>query len=348
MKIGIQPSTIGFTNYWIKYCEEKNIDYSLVDCYRNDIVEQLSDCDAFMWNYDLLSIKDNLIAKRLLFALEQSGKVVFPAFEEGWHYDDKIGQKYLLEAIEAPFISTYIFYDEISAKKWVNSTSFPKVFKLKGGAGSSNVSLVRSKNEANRLINIAFSKGFKSLKKSYFLKEKIRKYKLNQVSLKNLLKSYLRFIIPLDKKFISHKEKGYIYFQEFVENNDCDYRIVVIDQNKAFGIKRYNRKNDFRASGSGHIEYLDNNNIPISCLKVAFDTAKKLKMNSIAYDFVYNSKGDPLIIEITFAFGAKVSKAKGYWDEDLKWNNETIHMQKWMIERVISKIKKSQKHIKGM
>ncbi|EWH14027.1 hypothetical protein KLA_06847 [Cellulophaga geojensis KL-A] len=338
MKIGIQPTPIGFTKHWIEYCKNHSIDYKLVDCYKSDIIKQLNDCDVFMWHHDLLLRKDNIIAKRLLFALEQSNKIVFPTFNEGWHYDDKIGQKYLLEALKVPFIPTFIFYDKTEALNWANQTTYPKVFKLKGGAGSANVCLVNSEKDAIKKINKAFSSGFNSIPKKYFLNENIRKYKSKKISVISLLKNYIRYILPINKNFINHKEKGYIYFQEFIPNNNSDLRIVVINQNKIFGIKRYNRANDFRASGSGVIEYLDENNMPVECIKIALNTAKKLRMDSIAYDFVFDTNEKPVIIEITFAFGSKVSNAKGYWDENLVWHNKEIKMQEWMIKNVIKKV----------
>lgn len=332
MKIGIQPTPIGFTNFWIDYCIENKISYKLIDCYKNNVIEQLEGCDAFMWNHDLLLIKDNLIAKRLLFALEHAGMKVFPNFYSGWHYDDKIGQKYLLEALNIPSIPTYIYYDKKEAKEWALNTNYPKVFKLNGGAGSSNVSLIKNKSQALKVINKAFSTGYSSLKKNYFLKEDFRKFKAKKISLLKLFKSVVRYFIPVNKNFIDYKEKNYVYFQDFIANNDGDYRIVVINQNKAFGIKRYNRKNDFRASGSGEIEYLEPSNVQIECIKIGLEVSKKLKMNSIAYDFVFDGNNQPVIIEISYHFGSKSSKANGYWDENLVWHNEKIKMQEWMIE----------------
>jgi hypothetical protein len=70
-----------------------------VDCYQSDIINQLSDCDALMFHHYHASSKDTLFAKQLLFALESAGKIVFPDFRTGWHFDDKVGQKYLFEAI---------------------------------------------------------------------------------------------------------------------------------------------------------------------------------------------------------------------------------------------------------
>jgi hypothetical protein len=196
---------------------------------------------------------------------------------------------------------------------------------------------------ARRLVHKAFSNGFKPISRRYFLDESIRKFKEKKVGLLSLSKSIVKSILPQNKTFINQREQGYIYFQEFIADNNFDIRIVVINQNKAFGIKRYNRKNDFRASGSGAIEHLDESNCPNQCLRIAFDTAKKLNMDSIAYDFIFAPNGKPLIVEISFAYGHKASKAKGYWDIDLKWHSRKIKMQEWMIENVIRQIAEKKK-----
>ena len=49
---------------------------------------------------------------------------------------------------------------------------------------------------------------------------------------------------------VLYDTKDYVYFQKFLPNNKYDIRIVVIGD-RAFGFIRYNRENDFRASGSG-------------------------------------------------------------------------------------------------
>lgn len=344
MKIGIQNTPIGFTERWIEYCQKNNIEYKLVNCYSNDIIEQLKDCDALMWQHDLLQKKDNLVAKRLLTAVEHSGKVVFPSILENWHYDDKVAQKYLLESVEAPLVPTYVFYDKAEALSWINKTTFPKVFKLKGGAGSSNVKLVRTKSEAKSLIQKAFGQGFKPISKSYFLKESFLKLKTGKISFYSFLKAIYKFIKPVDKNFIDDLQKGYAYFQDFVPNNDSDYRIVIINQNKAFGLQRFNRENDFRASGSGSFVYLNKDDVENSLLKELFQIAKKLNMDSVAFDIVFDNK-KPLVIEISYAFVSKAyNNCPGYWDENLIWVEEKlVNYQHWMVEKVIEKIQNKQK-----
>ena len=113
-----------------------------------------------MWPHDHGNYNDALFAKQLLYALQMAGKRVFPDFNTTWHFDDKVGQKYLLEAIGAPLVPSYVFYSKREALEWAKQTSFPKVFKLRGGAGSANVRLVRTRSEAYRLISKAFTSGF--------------------------------------------------------------------------------------------------------------------------------------------------------------------------------------------
>src|SRR5690606_18329885 len=128
--------------------------------YSSDIIKHLGDCHAFMWQHHQGNYKDVLIAKQLLYSLEFAGKIVFPDFNTGWHFDDKIGQKYLLESIGAPLVPSLVFYTESEAISWVNQVEFPKVFKLRGGAGSSNVILARTRKNALDLVAKAFGDGF--------------------------------------------------------------------------------------------------------------------------------------------------------------------------------------------
>jgi glutathione synthase/RimK-type ligase-like ATP-grasp enzyme len=143
--IAIHVSKSGFSDRWIAYCEKQGIPYKAVDCYRSDILEQLSDCDALLWHHNHAYPVDQLIAKQLLFSLEQAGKVVFPDFRTAWHYDDKLGQKYLFEPWNCLLSKPGVFSRKRS-QSLGKGTSFPKVFKLRRGAGSRNVFLVKNKS----------------------------------------------------------------------------------------------------------------------------------------------------------------------------------------------------------
>ena len=164
IKIGIHHCKGSYSEEWIEYCKKQNIAYKLVNAYHTDIVKHLDDCDVFMWHHHQGNPKDVLFAKQLLFSLDQAGKLVYPDTASTWHFDDKLGQKYLLEALKLPLIPSFAFYTKNEALDWASQYRFPAVFKLRGGAGSSNVRLVKSKAEAVSLINKAFGRGFQAIR----------------------------------------------------------------------------------------------------------------------------------------------------------------------------------------
>ena len=330
MKIAIHPNKGGFTDRWIAYCESKGIDYKLVDCYQSDIIDQLQDCDAMMWHFSQNSPKDFLFAKQLIYSVEAAGKKVFPDFHTAWHFDDKVGQKYLLEAIGAPLAPTWVFYDQKAAQHWVKTATFPKVFKLRGGAGSQNVKLVNSQKEAGRLIRKTFGSGFPVYDAWGSLKERWRKFRLGKSSSQELLKGLLRFILPPPYARAKPREKGYVYFQEFVPDNDHDIRVVVIGD-KAFAIKRMVRNNDFRASGGGEILY-EKDLFNKKDIHLAFEIHKKLKSQCTTMDFVYDN-GEPKIVEISYGFSPEgYDSCPGYWDKDLNWHEGPFDPYGWMVD----------------
>lgn len=341
MKIGIHETKGFFSDRWIAYCEANNISYKLVDCYSTDVTSQLSDCDALMWHFNHKSPKASKFAKQLLFAVQASGKRVFPDYNTVWHFDDKVGQKYLLEAIGAPLASAYVFYSKQEALTWANQTSYPKVFKLRNGAGSDNVRLVKSKNEANSLINKAFGRGFKQYQAWGNMKERLRKYRLGKTTLWDVVKGIIRLAHTTEYSRVAGREIGYIYFQDFIPDNDHDIRIVVVGD-KAFAIKRMVRVNDFRASGSGNILY-DKHLFDEKTIKLSFDLAEKLQTQCVAFDFVQDNT-NMLLVEISYGFSPQgYDPCPGYWGKDLTWRDGTFNPYGWMVEDLIKSVKEVSK-----
>jgi glutathione synthase/RimK-type ligase-like ATP-grasp enzyme len=338
MKIGIHETKGFFSDRWIAYCEAKHINYKLVDCYQTDIIQQLSDCDILMWHFNHKSPKASKFAKQLLFSVQASGKKVFPDYNTMWHFDDKVGQKYLLESIHAPLAPAYVFYSKQEAKKWADQTSYPKVFKLRNGAGSDNVRLIKSRKVAIRLINKAFGKGFKQYDAWSNLKERYRKYRLGKTTLWDLVKGIIRLAHTTEYARVTGREIGYIYFQDFIPGNNHDIRVIVVGD-KAFAIKRMVRKNDFRASGSGFIlyekEHFDNETIRLS-----FEVSERIGAQCMAFDFVY-LYGQPMIIEISYGFAKEgYDDCIGFWDRDLTWNEGKFNPYGWMVEDLIKSVEK--------
>jgi glutathione synthase/RimK-type ligase-like ATP-grasp enzyme len=336
MKIAIHHIQNGtFSERWVAYCKEKNISFKIVNCYSNSIINDLIDCDALLWHHNHSDPRDILFAKQLLFSLEQAGKKVFPNFDTAWHFDDKVGQKYLLEGLKQDLVKSFVFYSKSEALDWVGSTTFPKVFKLRGGAGSANVKLAKDKNSAIQLINIAFGKGFSQYNGWINLKERFRKYKNGKTDFKDLIKGIVRLFYKPRFATIG-RDKGYIYFQDFIANNDHDIRVVVIDK-KAFAIKRMIRENDFRASGSGNILY-SKSLFDDKLIKKSFELANKLNSQCLAIDYVFDNN-QPLIVEISYGFSiVGYDPCEGYWDESMNWHVGSFNACGWMVELLINDI----------
>src|SRR5699024_7887131 len=335
MKIAIHHRPGSFSDRWIAYCKKENIDYKIVNAFDSNIIEQVLDCDAFMWHHHHSHYKDVLTAKRILFALEHAGIKVFPDFHTAWHFDDKVAQKYLLEAIDAPLVPSYVFYDKQKALDWAENTDFPKVWKLKGGAGAKNVKLANNLSEANKFINKAFGKGFSQFDRWGHFKERYNMWRNGKDTFLGVIKGVGRLIIPTDFAKLQSRDKGYVYFQEFIPNNNSDTRVVVVG-NRAAAEKRFVRKNDFRASGSGEYSY---DNINLKSISLALEISKTLKLQSVAFDFVEDENLNPLIVEICYGFGtAGISKAPGYWDSELNWHEGKFNPQEWIVEDLVNNI----------
>lgn len=338
MRIAIHHREGSFSDRWIAYCERRGISYKKVDAYASDIVNQVADCDAFMWHHHHALSKDVQFAKQLLFALQQAGKVVFPDFNIGWHFDDKVGQKYLFEALGLACAHSYVFYSKEDALAWSEKTTYPKVFKLKGGAGSSNVRLVKDLSSARRLINQAFGRGFRPIDRWGVFHDSLKKHKW-RAALKNLLG--VLFPGLMEERLMS-RHKGYIYFQDFIPGMTFDIRVIVVGE-KAFSIKRVCREKDFRASGSGKIIYSKEEQNE-ECVLFAFDVAERmcrpLDASAIGFDFVLGKDKRPLLIEMSYGFDVHgYDLCPGFWTKDGVWHEGPFLPQEWMVDCVVGMVK---------
>lgn len=341
MKIAIHQENGSFSDRWIAYCEEENIPYKLVNCYDNDLLSQLIDCSGLMWHWMLNDYRSLLFARQLSLSIEKKGINVFPDINTCWHYNDKLGQKYLLEAIEAPLVKSYVFYRKEEAMEWIENTTFPKVFKLRGGSASINVSLVKSKQMAKRLVKKAFNEGFQPINRINRAKNRLWDFRKNRSihSFIKVLAGFVRIFVPNEVERFSPNEKGYIYFQDFISDNEFDTRLVVVGE-RCFGVRRFCRKGDFRASGSGVFD-ANPSMIDKRCINIAFSVAKALGTQSVAFDFVQD-KDTPKIVEISYCFppGAP-DDCIGYWDSNLIWHDEIVNAEVFIIKDFIDKCKNS-------
>lgn len=322
MKIAIAKNKSDLVTQWIQYCINHGLAYILVDVYDTRIIDNLRDCDVFLWHHHHGDYRDVNFAKQLLNSIDAIGLTVYPDYNTGWHFDDKVGEKYLFEALGLPAVSSFVFYDKRTAIEWARFTTYPKVFKLRGGAGSSNVRLVQSYSQAKHLIKKSFSSGFPTFSRISYFKERLSQWKSGKENFLAVIKGLYRLIKLPEGTSLLPNQKGYAYFQDFMPNNDYDTRVVVIGGKYAFAEKRYVREGDFRASGSGSFDY---DNIDTDIIRLAFDAAKSIKAQSIAFDFIYDENRRPLIVEMSYAFGTHgISKAPYFWKDDMSCHKNNI------------------------
>lgn len=334
--IGIHDRPGSFSDRWITYCIDKKIPFRIVDCLATDVVHQCEGLNGLLWHWSHADPRAVLVARQIITSLENRGVLVFPNVNTCWHFDDKIAQKYLLEAIHAPLIPTWVFLDQDQAMKWIGETTWPKVFKLRCGAGSLNVRLIRTQIEAKTFCRQAFSRGFPTIS-GYFSDMQTRLVKTKTFA--QFWEKVRRAPKVILKKFALRRQmgrqQGYLYSQEFLPGNTFDTRITIVGD-RAFGFLRANRVNDFRASGSGSINY-EPDKIDMRCIEIAFNVANSLGVQSLAFDFLFDSNNTPMIGEISYCYmSSAVHECKGYWNRLGVWYEGHIWPEEAILEDMIT------------
>ncbi len=264
--------------------------------------------------------------------LRQWGGVkTFPNFNNRWTFEDKVAQKYLLEAIDAPVVKSWAFYELDRAIEFLKTANYPIVAKLKKGAGSNNVVLLKDYKSALKYTKDMFSKGAKPSQGIAALSKgkakQIASGKKINLNIIDLLKK-LRVHLSRRKRFA--KEIGYVYFQKFLPNNKRDLRIAVVGD-RAWGFYRGVRKNDFRASGSGVLDY--NTPLDLDCIKKSFEVTKRLGTQSLCFDYVQAPDGSYQIVEICYGYVSKaIYDCAGYYDPDLTFHEGHFYPEECILD----------------
>lgn len=336
MKLGIHDGT-ALNRMSIEYCKMNGIPFVVLNAYASDIiaVAKKERITHFFWHFHHILPEDILMARDVLFSMKKMGIKVYPDFDTSWYFDDKVAEKYILEAIGAPVVPSWPFYHKQDAFDWLkNEARFPLVAKLRRGAGSYNVILLKNYTQARKYCKKMFSKGINPAPK--LLADVSTKFVVAKRN-RNIflrLKKFPRFFkYMMNARNYFPKEKGYVYFQEFISGAVCDYRVVVVGD-RAWGSRRDVRKNDFRASGAGQ-SYEDPNLIPIELVKIAVDCTKKLEAQSMAYDFVIDQQGKPFIVEISYCFGFDGGDGTFFWDKNFEVKYENFALEQLLISNLL-------------
>ncbi|MEN8192980.1 MAG: hypothetical protein ABFS12_09195 [Bacteroidota bacterium] len=257
-------------NFWKVYkeqLEKHSIEVETFDIFSNQDQKKLlaNDWDGFFYRAGHTPTIRKL-SKTFLYFFDKTLNVkTFPAWDYYWLYDDKVAQSILFEKLNIPSPKTFVFNNKDEALDFIsNKTEFPLVYKASSGAGSSNVGLVKNKLQAKNYIRKAFGKGIQT-------------------------------------HFKEDLQRGYVYFQEYLKNNNGDYRIICISDKRILGFFRENRPNAKFASGSGIYNYRE---LPIDLLEFVSKVHKKLNFPIwMSYDIMKDNNDNWVIGEVSVLNG---------------------------------------------
>ena len=301
-----------------KILEHNGVAFARLAADQPDFFEKVATSELFImrWgHYD----SDRQLARAVLPVVEDElGVKCFPTRRDCWHYDDKIRQWLLFSVRGLPMVETAVFWDRQAALAWASSAQYPQVFKLAGGAGSTSVILVENATEARKLIERMFGRGL--YPERFLHRGNLRWQYFNPWrELRRRGGDLLRRFKGLDPSPWWQLQKNYVLFQYFLPGNEFDTRVSVIG-GRAFAFRRMVREGDFRASGSGRIDY-NSQQIDIRCVRLAQEISQRLGFYCMAYDFLYDQEGDPKVCEISYTFQSRaVRDCPGWWDAGLNWH----------------------------
>ena len=296
---------------WIDYCEQNNIPYEIVNCYHYDIINKLSKYSALLWNFSNFVIADLLEARNILNIASQNGLAVFPDYNTSWHFDDKVAESYALQAVSAPAPKSWVFYEYSECEKWLkDKAKYPIVAKLRCGSGANNVKLLKNYSQARRYAKRMFGAGFNPTPSLIYKAYSKAQSSKNWKTVWNRIKKIPEFLNTRAHAKKMPIEKGYCYFQEFIDNAGFDLKVAVVGDKVSF-LCRDTRKGDFRASGGGDIKYTKEL-VTEQIIKSAFEVCDALKMECVGFDYVVDKMtGEGKIIEMCYGFDHKAVMGAG-------------------------------------
>lgn len=279
--------------YEVTVATFSDLDFFTQDYQDTFVIYQSSeDPDSFYKSY----IEDCLLS------LELKGAILIPNFILFRAHNNKVFMEMLrdvkkesvLHMPRAKYFGTYESY-----RQYFTNFTETKVFKMSEGAQSKTVFLLKEKKDFTSKV----FKHTRSFNFYYWLVDKIKPF---------LKKKYPNYIQK------SHNRKKFI-LQDFIPGLNEDYKVLVFDRDY-FVLKRSVRENDFRASGSGLLNFTKD--LPEGILEYSKNCFDAFEAPFISLDIAVK-EGVFYLIEFQFVhFGNYTLEHSSfhYHFEDGKWN----------------------------
>jgi glutathione synthase/RimK-type ligase-like ATP-grasp enzyme len=282
--------------YKVKFMKFSEIDFRSMD-FQDIPVLYTSQED---WGYHYKSYIEDIV-----LGLELQGAQVIPPYKYLRANNNKVFMEILRDQLEDEGIKTIKSFhfgclEELEAN--IDSIEFPVVIKSAAGAMSTGVFLAKKKIEL-----IKYAKRISRTKYIYQeFKEIARCFKHKGYIKESIFRS--KFIV-----------------QNYIPGLENDWKVLVYGE-RYYIFKRPNRKNDFRASGSGNQKYLygDNSEFPESIFDYAKGIFDLLKIPHLSLDIGFSNNAFYLI-EFQAVYFGSVGQGKS----DICY---VIHSDNWQKE----------------
>ena len=256
------------------------------------------------------------------------GLPVWPPRALRQSFESKIAQAYLLDALQIPSPRTWVYWREADARAALPELPLPLVAKLSRGGRSEGVALIRSREEASKLIRQMFSLGLESME--FMRSGKARRWG-----------KYTPVVEALRRgRFKGSHERGYVLFQEFLPDNAFDTRVVV-QGDRAWASRRLVREGDFRASGSG-VSDLSAKAINPAALALSWRLADALGVQSLVTDVM--QRGDAAAMgEFSFSMAPHPVRIwEGHWlrgPDGIVWVDAPLDWPRTVFDDFIAEVR---------
>jgi glutathione synthase/RimK-type ligase-like ATP-grasp enzyme len=180
--------------------------------------------------------------------------------------------------------------------------NYPVIVKKSSGSASKGVYLSKSKEALKKLIKkISNTNDYRSQIIDFLFAQKKR---INNIQ-------YINRVTLFRKKFI---------IQNFIEGIPNDYKVLIFD-NKYYVLKRFNRNDDFRASGSGKFVKSVEFEVPGELLNSCNNWFKTFDVPCASFDVAFKDNKYYLIEFQFVSFGTytQTSAKRFYIDNHNQW-----------------------------
>jgi glutathione synthase/RimK-type ligase-like ATP-grasp enzyme len=247
---------------WTKYrrfLETNGFDHDYLDIHAHDWIEKARRFDAVIGlvSNDINHLEEIRVKYHFLEAC--LGKRCYPSAAQALLYEDKSLEAHIAAVCGLPIAKAYISHDEKDALIMLESARYPLVSKVNHSSGSVGVELVKTPRKARRIVGQAFSRNGRRTHVPWF------------------------------------RQKGYVYFQEYIPNDGYDIRIMMVGP-RVFGYYRKVLSGDFRASGMDTVE---KRALPEEAIRIARKVQQSIRSPQLVVDMVHGLDGRYAIIEFS-------------------------------------------------